>query len=230
MTAQIIGAISAVLIALIGYLLQSERKKLKRAESKLRQALLDNLAFWRIEQYHCEGSGLSPGATAFKRQIRAELRAKGIMTPSGDANPQKIMDELRKLGIIIANPKPQERPAVKTPAGDREQLALMHTGGSWVDRAKIDDRPLSDLERKYAEALCNLLAFFAIETYHSEGTYLNNMRAPSAQSARMKVRELVFKQTGAMPTSLSAPAVICQELGRLGFRQDMKISGFIHDE
>jgi hypothetical protein len=77
-----------------------ENRKLKR---KLRQAIKDCIAFYQLEELYCQeiaGNWTlrdNPTPLAIKRIFRARLRGKNNLSPSADATPQRLVEELRKV-------------------------------------------------------------------------------------------------------------------------------------
>lgn len=80
----------------------------RRFKAKLRQALRDCIAFYQLEQLYCEeisaewmanerGDRCQASVLAIKRIIRARLRAKNNLSPSAEATPQRMVEELSKL-------------------------------------------------------------------------------------------------------------------------------------
>lgn len=98
-----------VLVSLVGaalsYLTLREHLQNAKLKKKLRRALVDCVAFHNLEQVYCDlvvdGSMrlFSPNASAnsVKRYTRSVARQRGLETPSGEANPQKLMEEIAKL-------------------------------------------------------------------------------------------------------------------------------------
>lgn len=77
-----------------------ENRKLKR---KLRQVIKDCIAFYQLEELYCQEIAQqwiardNPTPLAIKRIFRARLRGKNNLSPSADATPQRLVEELSKL-------------------------------------------------------------------------------------------------------------------------------------
>lgn len=94
----IVGAAIYVATSVIGLIRQwNENKQLK---IKLRRALLDCRAFYEIEARLCETLAMTEfDSTLFsvQRRVRAAIRSDGMLSPSSDATPRRIAEELAKL-------------------------------------------------------------------------------------------------------------------------------------
>lgn len=77
-----------------------ENRKLRK---KLRQAIKDCIAFYQLEELYTEEIAKnwtarnSPTPLSIKRIFRVRLRHKNALSPSGDATPQRMVEELSKL-------------------------------------------------------------------------------------------------------------------------------------
>lgn len=90
-----LGCVVAIATLLEARLLR-QNAALKR---KLRRALLDCRAFYEIEARLCGYAETSTGhsALSIKRMIRDEIRRDGMESPSAEATPQRISQELQRL-------------------------------------------------------------------------------------------------------------------------------------
>lgn len=96
---QVITGVFTLAGSLLMGLLTFSFGELKKKNEKLRQRLLrsyrDNLAFYRLEKYYTQE--LAKGVKtpeAWKRSVRAKMRATGLPTPSEDATERRLKQRL----------------------------------------------------------------------------------------------------------------------------------------
>lgn len=109
--AKIVVTLVAALIAYWGARHSRENKRLKR---QLRRALLDNLSFHGLEELYCQCllelgdpwkelppvTDITPSRImSLKRAVRARFRLDAGRSPSDDATPAKLNQEIEKLTL-----------------------------------------------------------------------------------------------------------------------------------
>lgn len=99
--AAFIGA-TPVILGIITFLERRFQRRLARLETKLRRALKDCRAFYEIEARFCADSAAAhthgtDSPLSVQKLIRESLRRDGMESPSDDATPHRIAQELEKL-------------------------------------------------------------------------------------------------------------------------------------